>query len=442
MTGGALTRARLAAYSALALPLAMAALPIYVHVPRYYADDLGLSLAAVGAILLGARLLDAIQDPLLGWLSDRSASASGGRNRYVLAAVPLLALGVLAVFNPPAASGSTLGLWLAGSLVVVYLGFSMATISYFAIGAALSTDYHQRTRVTATRSALGVIGVLIAAALPDLLAGKHGAGEGLRLFSLLYVPILLVGAGLMLFGSPPSPVAQAGSTDRPDLRTSLLRPLRNAGFRWLLGVFAISGVASAIPVTLILFYVQDVLQQPQLNAVFLGLYFVFGALGMPLWVAASRRVGKKNAWLFGMGMSVVAFIGAYLLGAGDALEFGIVCAVSGIAYGAELALPPSILADIIDRDEPAQEQRPDGAYFGLWQLTEKLNLALAAGIALPVLGLLGYRPGTEQVPMGRLSLIYAAVPCLLKIVAVIVLWLAPVERRDWTSSVAPGASRP
>ena len=442
MTGGALTRARLAAYSALALPLAMAALPIYVHVPKYYADDLGLSLAAVGAILLGARLLDAIQDPLLGWLSDRSASATGGRNRYVLAAVPLLALGVLAVFNPPAASGSALGLWLAGSLVVVYLGFSMATISYFAIGAALSTDYHQRTRVTATRGALGVIGVLIAAALPDLLAGKHGAGEWLRLFSLLYVPILLAGAGLMLFGSPTPPVAVAAPTDRPDLRTSLLRPLRNPGFRWLLGVFAISGVASAIPATLILFYVQDVLQQPQLNAIFLGLYFVFGALGMPLWVAASRRVGKKIAWLFGMGMSVVAFIGAYLLGAGDALEFGIVCAVSGIAYGAELALPPSILADIIDRDGATPTQRPEGAYFGLWQLTEKLNLALAAGIALPVLGMLGYRPGTEQSPMGRLSLIYAAVPCLLKIVAVIVLWLAPVERRDWTPSVAPGASHP
>ena len=92
--------------------------------------------------------------------------------------------------------------------------------------------------------------------------------------------------------------------------------------------------------------------------------------------------------------------------------------------------------------EPAQEQRPDGAYFGLWQLTEKLNLALAAGIALPVLGLLGYRPGTEQVPMGRLSLIYAAVPCLLKIVAVVALWLAPVERHDWTTVVTPGASHP
>lgn len=439
MTGGALTRARLAAYSALALPLAMAALPVYVHVPKFYADDLGLSLAVVGAILLAARCLDAIQDPLLGWLSDRSASAAGGRNRYVLAAVPLLALGVLAVFNPPGLSGGALGAWLAVSLVVVYLGFSMATISYFAIGAAISTDYHERTRVTAARGALGVIGVLVAAALPDWLAGTHGAGEGLRLFSLLFVPILLVGAGLMLFGTPLPPVAWPM---RGSLRESLLRPLRNPGFRWLLGVFAISGVASAIPATLILFYVQDVLQQPQLNAVFLGLYFLFGALGMPLWVAASRQIGKKNAWLFGMGMSVIAFIGAYLLGSGDAVEFGIVCAVSGIAYGAELALPPSILADIVDRDDPAQQQRSDGAYFGLWQLTEKLNLALAAGIALPALGFLGYRPGTEQLPMGRLSLMYAAVPCLLKIVAVIALWLAPIERRDWSSSAAPGVSPP
>ena len=442
MTAGVLTRARLAAYSALALPLAMAALPIYVHVPKYYADDLGLSLAAVGAILLGARLLDAVQDPLLGWLSDRAAATAGGRSRYVLAAVPLLALGVLGVFHPPVVAGTALGLWLAACLVVVYLGFSMATISYFAIGAAISTDYHQRTRITAARGALGVIGVLIAAALPDWLAGKHGAGEGLRLFSLLYVPILLAGTGLMLFGAPVPPALAVAAGGRSGLRESLLRPLRNPGFRWLLGVFAISGVASAIPATLILFYVQDVLQQPQLNAVFLGLYFVFGALGMPLWVAASRRVGKKIAWLFGMAMSVVAFVGAYLLGAGDTLEFGIVCALSGIAYGAELALPPSILADVIDRDEAPHGPRPEGAYFGLWQLTEKLNLALAAGIALPVLGMLGYRPGTEQGAMGRLSLVYAAVPCALKLVAVAALWMAPVERRGWAAAGTTGTSHP
>ena len=111
----------------------------------------------------------------------------------------------------------------------------------------------------------------------------------------------------------------------------------------------------------------------------------------------------------------------------DVLAFGLVCALSGIAYGAELALPPSLLADVVDADAAVARGRPDGAYFGFWQLTEKLNLALAAGIALPLLGWAGYESGQTQPRMGDLSAMYALVPCLLKTVAVGLLWRAPVD---------------
>lgn len=447
MNPGPLPRARLVAYAALATPLAMAALPVYVHVPKLYGDDLGLSLGLVGAILLAARLLDALQDPLLGWWSDRVAARSGDRRAFIVAAVPLLALGLIGLFHPPALTGAPLAAWLAVCLGIVYVGFSLGAISYFAMGAELSPDYHERTRVTAARGAFGVVGVLVAAALPDWLAAAGGGpgslGDGLRRFSLLYVPILLIAAAATLFGSPRvGPLHPAAAPAERTLLRSLLAPLTNSGFRGLLFVFVVSGVASAIPATLILFYVQDVLERPELSGAFLALYFLFGAAGMPFWVAASRRVGKKRAWLIGMLMSVAAFVWAFFLGPGDAFGFGMVCALSGIAYGAELALPPSILADVVDRDRAAGTQRPDGAYFGLWQLTEKLNLALAAGLALPMLGALGYQPGTVQAAMGPLSTMYAAVPCALKLLAVAVLWVAPIERSAAATPVPEGASLP
>lgn len=437
MTVAPLARGRLGAYGAFALPLAMALLPVYVHAPKLYADDLGMPLAAVGLILLLARLLDALQDPLLGRWSDVAATRGHPRQLFVVAGMPLLAIGLLGMFHPPHDAGSGLALWFAGCLVVTYLGFSLAAISYFAIGAELSDDYHERTRVTATRGALGVLGVLAAASLPELLSSGEDAAEGLRRFSLLFVPVLVVGTGILVFAVP----APRGSMDRPQapdaaFLTGMLRPLRNPGFRWLLAVFVLSGVASAVPAALILFYVQDVLGRSDLNAPFLSLYFLFGAAGMPLWVGAARRIGKKSAWLLGMIMSVAAFVWAFLLGPGDALAFGLVCALSGLAYGAELALPPSILADIVDRDRAGGAARPDGAYFGMWQLTEKLNLAVAAGLALPALQLLGYVPGTSQAAMGTLSVVYALAPCLLKLVAAVALWVAPVERRAWEPSVS------
>lgn len=423
MTDRGLGHAGLAAYAAFALPLAMAVLPVYVHVPKLYADELGLSLATVGLVLLLARCVDAVQDPLIGWWIDRRAAAGVGRQAFIVAAVVLLGCGVLALFHPPRVGSVFLTTWLCGALAVTYLGFSLGAIAYFAQGAELSPDYHERTRITAARGAVGVLGVLTAAALPELLASGGSHAEGLRRFSLVFIPVLLAGAGITLFFAP-QPPRGAPRGPVPPL-SSLFAPLGNRAFRWLLAVFVVSGIAAAIPATLILFFVQDVLDRSDLNALFLGIYFLFGALGMPLWVRTSKAFGKKRVWAAGMAASVVAFAWAFLLGPGDGVAFAMVCALSGVAYGSQLALPPSLLADVIDRDEAGCAE---GAYFGFWQFTEKMELALAAGVALPVLGLIGYRPGTPQPAMGDLAAMYALVPCLLQVAAATLLWLAPIDR--------------
>jgi GPH family glycoside/pentoside/hexuronide:cation symporter len=424
-----LDRRGLFAYAAFALPLAMAALPVYVHVPKFYGDTLGMPLAMVGAILLACRLLDAFQDPLLGYLSDRAQTHPLGRRLLILLSVPLLVTGLIALFHPPDAGTGWLAAWLALALVVVYLGFSMGSISYYALGAELSRDYHERTRITATRGALAVAGVLVAAAVPELLSARMGTQAGLALFSLAFIPVVLAGA-VATVGFSPRPAPGRRSAHAYSLYSTLAGPFANPAYRWLILVSVLSGIAAAIPATLILFYVQDVLQRPALSGLFLALYFVFGAAGMPLWIAAARRFGKKRAWLLGMAFSVIAFVWAFLLSAGDSGEFAVVCMLSGLAYGAELAIAPSILADIVDQDQRvADGSRPDGAYFGLWQMVDKLNLALAAGIALPLLGWLGYQPGALQAPQTTLSFMYALVPCGIKLVAVACLWAAPVEAR-------------
>ena len=421
MIATALSRSQLAAYSMFSVPLAMAALPVYVHVPKLYAGELGMPLALIGTILLATRLLDALQDPLLGYLSDRCARLPLGRGIPVLLGLPLLGSGFVGLFHPPQANQVGLAIWLILNLLIVYIGFSAACISYFAMGAELTDDYHERTRVTATRSAFGLLGVLIAAAAPGLLGSD--AGSGLALFSLLFLPVLIVAAFVTLRHLPRTVIV---AVPKATLRTILL-PLRNAKFRWLMGVFALSGIAGAIPATLILFFVEDIVKRPDLAGVFLALYFVFGALGMPIWIAASRRFGKRRAWIGGMFLAVVAFVWAYFLRAGDVVPFAVVCALSGLAYGAELAIPPSMLADLVDAEAEQERRRPDGVYFGLWQMTEKFNLAVAAGIALPLLAWSGYGPGSGQHQAGLLAAVYALLPCAIKLAAAGLLWTAPLD---------------
>jgi Na+/melibiose symporter-like transporter len=389
------------AYGLLGLPLAFAALPIYVHVPRFYADVAGMELALLGAILLGARLLDAGIDPWLGWLADRV-------RRPAMVALALLpfALGFVALLNPPPTYA---GFWLLGALALTTFGYSAASIAYQAWGADVGSDHAQRTRLTAAREGFGLIGVLLAAALPSLLAASMA--EGIARLAWVLPPLLLV-AAIITFAK----VGAGGTALRSEpLWPSLRAVFAGQVFRRLLLVFIANGIAAALPATLFLFFVADVLQAEPWSGALLALYFVAGAASLPLWVALSARFGRVAAWLMAMLLAIVAFGGASLLGAGDLEWFAVICLASGLALGADLALPAAIAADL------GEKQGQAGACFGVWNFVAKLNLALAAGLALPLLALLGYVPGTQE-GLPALSFAYALLPLMFKAIAVALLW--------------------
>lgn len=393
---------RVLAYGLLGLPLAFAALPVYVHVPRLYAEVAGMELALLGAILLGARLLDAGIDPWLGWLADRVR-----RPAMVAVALPPFALGFVALLNPPPTHAAV---WLVGALTLTYLGFSAASVAYQAWGADLGADPAQRTRLTAAREGFGLVGVLLAAALPALLATDLLTGIA-RLSWVL--PPLLLAAALAVFAKLGA--GGAARAARQPLRASLQAALADPPFRRLLTVFVANGLAAALPATLFLFFVADVLQAEAASGPLLALYFVAGAASLPLWLRLSAHRGRVFAWLAAMVLSICAFAGAGLLGPGDVRGFGLVCLASGLALGADLALPAAIAADLGERQGRA------GACFGVWNFAAKLNLALAAGLALPLLATLGYVPGSGAgVP--ALSFAYAMLPLLFKTVAAALLW--------------------
>ncbi len=425
---------RLLGYSLLAIPLGMAALPIYVHVPKFYADVMGLNLAAIGGLLLAARAFDAVQDPLLGLWSDRVRGWRWGfitgRMTMVVLAMPLLAIGMVGLFRPPRMATEMVGWWFIAMLLIVYVAFSLAQISYQAYGAEISDDPFQRTRVTTYREGLGLLGIFLASILPQVLSDAYGARAGFAQYSYLFLPLLLVAGLITLHASPPPrafvPAAKSGAF------AAMLKPFANKRFVSLLIVFVFNGIAAAIPATLVLFFVEDVLKRPDMGGIFLIAYFAAGGLGLPLWLALSARIGKGRAWLIGMLVSVVAFMWAFRLGAGDCIPFVIICIMSGLGLGADLALPPSLLADVIDDDEQKGLARNEGAYFGLWNLVTKLNLALAAGIALPALAMLGYQPGitTSSQALVYLAGIYALLPCVLKSVAALLLLASPFVRRQ------------
>jgi glycoside/pentoside/hexuronide:cation symporter, GPH family len=408
---------RVLAYGTLGLPLAFAALPIYVHVPRFYAEVAGMELALLGTILLAVRLLDAGIDPWLGWLADRQR-----RPLMIAAALLPFAIGFVALFNPPAGSGAG---WLIGSLLLTYAGFSAASIAFQAWGADLGADSGKRTRLTASREGFGLIGVVLAAALPTVLA--VGLSDGVTRLSWLLLPLLGIAALLALGFAEPrraGPVAtSSGATVLPDPASpvphefwpGLRRVMAEQAFRRLLLVFVANGIAAALPATLFLFFVADVLQAESASGPLLALYFIAGAASLPGWVALSARIGRVRSWLAAMVLAMLAFVGASLLGPGDTVLFAVICLATGLALGADLTLPAAMAADLGERKKQA------GTCFGVWNFVAKLNLALAAGVALPLLAWLGYEPGGST-GLAALGFVYALLPLAFKAVAAFLLW--------------------
>jgi glycoside/pentoside/hexuronide:cation symporter, GPH family len=360
----ALHTRQILAYGLLGLPLAFAALPLYVHLPRFYTETTALPLATVGALLLGARLLDALLDPWLGWLADHVP-----RQRMLALALLPFGAGFMALFHPPAEA--TIG-WLLACLALTYAGFSGASIAHQAWATDLAPDAAGRTRLAASREGFGLLGVVGAAAIPALLASN--TSEGVARLAWLLPPLLLGSAALAFTGLPATGAAAPPAT--PFLN-GLRTVLANPPFRQLLAVFVLNGIAAALPATLFLFFVADVLGREAASGPLLALYFVSGAASMPVWVRIAARWGRVAAWLTAMAVAIASFACAGFLGAGDVAAFAIVCLASGLALGADLAMPAALVTEIGQRLGRA------GACFGVWNFVASQRLVMRGS---PVIG--------------------------------------------------------
>lgn len=392
-------------YGLLGLPLAFLALPLYVSLPAFYAREHGLGLASLGALLLAARGVDALLDPWIGRRCD--AWLRPARVAKVLGAAALLMLlAFAALFFPPALAGHGLLAWVAAMLVLAYLGYSVLSISHQAWGARLGGGPQAQTRIHAWREGCALLGVLLASVLIS------AAGWAVTTAALA----LLLLAGLIALAASPLPASLP--TTRP---LSWSQPWRMPAFRRLLLIYAVNGIAAAVPATVLLFFVRDRLQAPQWEAGFLVAYFAAAALALPVWLRAVARWGQARSWLLGMALAVGSFVWAASLGAGDVVAFALICVASGAAAAADLAIPPAMLARVVQQGGLAG--RAEGAFFGWWTAATKLNLALAAGLALPLLQALGYRDGARDAEaLQALSWVYALLPCALKLIAMVLLW--------------------
>ena len=438
MTSAPPSRASLFQYGLLALPLAFAGLPLYIHAPDFYTRDLGLSLGLIGVILLVVRLFDAVQDPVIGYISDKHASK---RFAIVAAGAAMLVSGMAAVFYGPQL-GAPIAIWFAVSMILATTGFSIVTINLNMIGGFWHDEPGQRTRISAWREALALVGLLVASVLPAALQSFKPAEEAFRILFWVFGAIMF--AGFIMFTRFMSRISPGHMMTRTDTNKGLsFLPILIGPDRNFFGVCFLTHLAAAMPGVMVLFFIRDYLGAENLSGLFLFLYFIAGAALMIVWVRLAGRIGKENAWLVSMLLAVATFIWAYFLQPGDVIAYGIICVLSGMALGADLALPPSILADRITRQKTQGEATQ---YYALIAFIPKLAIAIASGVSFLILDQLGFVAGGQNSPesMQGLITLYALVPCVIKLGAALYLWRThkyegdnyeSIERSDADGSV-------
>ena len=401
---------RLPAYSGFAAVLSAAGLPIYIYAPKYYADTFGVSLTALGALLFALRLFDMVQDPVLGWISERLGPAK----KLVISGVAvIMALSMLGLFGvaPPIDPLWWFGLTVTG----LFTAFSFLTINFYAQGIRKAGDTaNGHIRLAAWRETGALLGVCIAAVTPTLLIGV--VADPFLGFAIGFALFTVIAAAFMW------PEWTHAGTTAP---THIRQIIADRTARKLLLLALVNATPLAVSSTLFLFYVESRLGAAGWEGPLLVLFFLAAAASSPIWSALARRFGEKPVLLVAMVLAVASFGYTLTLGTGDVILFAIVCVLSGATIGADLTLLPALFAKRMSVIAPN-----GGQGFGLWNLVNKFTLAFAAVALLPILERAGFEAGASDLPqqaLTQLTVLYAAVPSILKLVAIGLLVATTLE---------------
>lgn len=395
-----------------AMMLAAAGIPLYIHLPRFASVNLGIGLGVIGTVLLVIRLIDLVQDPLIGWAIDRWPRA---QSLFAMLAAGGLAVGFPLLFTLEA--GPHVVARLIAILVLLFSAYSLGMILLYGRSATLAREGTPQELMTlaAYREAGMLAGVVIAAIAPAVLMGLGAGGRGYPAFGLFLGALAVVVALL----TRPAWRRRAVLGERLSLEG-----LGEAGALRLLALALVNSLPVAITSTLFLFFVEDRLQLEGMAGPLLIVFFLSAGLSVPLWARMSQRIGSRPMLLVAMPLAILGFIGAAFLAPGNLIGFAVICVASGAALGADMVILPAMFSVALTRAGLKASMA-----FGIWSFAGKLGLALAAFAVLPLLEGSGFAPGeiNDEGALSMLNFSYAVLPCILKLAALVLVFRLPAE---------------
>ncbi|MGH7781906.1 MAG: MFS transporter [Candidatus Binataceae bacterium] len=407
-------------------------IPILINMPKFYADVVLVPLGYLAIAIALARSLDAISDPVVGWVSDRTRTRLGRRRPYLIVGPPLCGIAFYAMMSPPAGMTGTQSAWWFGVTFILYFIFhTVYVLPHYALGPELTLDYNERSSLFGVREAFTILGTIVASAAPGILMHVMGWSERhvYHFLGIAFALMLTTLYWMLAYGVRERPGFAARESN--PLVPGVRRALRNRPFRILLASYIVGSITGAIPATLLPFFNAYVIE-PKNPALWLSIellgYFGIGFLCLPLWVTAAKRFGKLNTWLASFVMGVSGGAAMYFLGKGNTTMLLALISWAGASFGAGLFLGPSMQADVIDYDEFYTGRRSEGQYTAFWSILPKFVAIPSAALPIAVLAGIGYVPNAVQTPevIFAIKAIFALAPAICGALSFLIAWRYPI----------------
>lgn len=426
---GRLSFRTLLVFSLPALPIAMMHIPVGAIIPGFYAKHTTVTLTAIGVIFLVSRIFDAVIDPAIGYLSDRTTSRFGKRKPWVAAGAVIAIAAIYVLFTPPASAGP---FYLLAASMALYLGWTVLEIPYRAWSGELTRSYADRSRISVYIAVMGALGTIVfmgVSLLPVFKDSEIGP-DTLRVMAIVVMVLL---PALVALALARIPEGRFVATTRSSALAAIGSLGRNGPMQIFSAAFIFGGLASGVFTAVFFIYVDSYLGiGGKFTTVYVASAFA-NVAAMPMWNWIIRRIGQHRA--LALSWACIAVLQLMMLvvrpGAGAFAPMVAFAIAYGVGEAATKAAPYALVGDVVDYEILRSGVNRAGSYFAFITLVAKLNFAIGGGAAFLLLGLVGYRVGHANgaAQTAGFLAIFIGLPILLYLLAAVVVWRFPLDER-------------
>ena len=419
------TRLSYLIYSLNALPLALIVFPLFVFVGEHYSSSLGVSLLGIAIIFLFVRLLDGFLDPLVGLLSDKFNFWMGRRKFWLVISLPITTFSVWGLFVADG-SGQFAIQYFTVNIVLLTIGLSLFGPPYYSLGAELSKEYLERSKIAFLREGFFLLGTISSALIYALSDGSTEALRNIALAVIILHPITVF-LSLIFVKERFEKNNIEGAIGFVNIFKTLITERRVQKF--LFSQF-FNSAANGIPGALFAFFVIHRLGREDLVGPLMLVYLTSGVIGVPIWIFLGRFIPKAKLWCFSIISSIFIFFLVFFVGNNDVFLFIMICILTGLSVSADMALPTSIQADLLDEDFKKTGSNRSGAFFSILSVINKTSAAVSGAFVLLFLYWIDFDPmGDNKVDtLFYLTCLYAFAPIILKLLPLFTMWSFQEEK--------------